>query len=317
MHMTTPGGGYDRTYLGGERAGEGGIVSTADDMLRWLAHMEAPIVGSKSTWGEMKTPQKLVNGTSTGYGLGLFAGKYRGLDTVFHSGGGMGANAFILKVPAAKLDVVVLANRHDVDSASLANRILDVCFPNADDIPALPARSSVTGVFRSPNTGRVVQLFSKDGQQRAWIDNYDIPVEIDESGVLRPAQTWSFLKQGITVLDSPDPPQRIRFSDFGNSDVMVRVRAESLTPLSAIVGRYRSDSTSTQAEIYEFETGVRLRTVGRFGHKTFDLTHLGGATWHATFELPWLGGIISFDSDGRGFRFTTARSWALPFRRTD
>jgi len=39
-------------------------------MLLWLTHMDAPTVGSVSTWEAIKTPQRLANGTSTGYGLG-------------------------------------------------------------------------------------------------------------------------------------------------------------------------------------------------------------------------------------------------------
>lgn len=314
MHMTNPAGSYHRSYLGGERAGEGGVVSTVDDMLRWLRHMDDPVVGNVDTWTAMKTPQVLANGTSTGYGLGLFAGKYRGVETVFHSGGGMGANAFMLKVPAARLDVVVLVNRHDVDSMSLAHRILDACLPDLDPVKDSPRRKTVAGVFRSPTTGRVVQLFSKDEQQRGWIDNYDIPLEIDGDGVLRPSQMFGFLKQQLTPLDSLGP-ERIRFDDFGNSDVLLRVVSESRIMPDAVLGRYRSESTGTEAEIYASETGACLRTVGRFGCKTFDLECLARGTWHARSQLPWMGGIVSFDDDCRAFRFTTARTWALPFRR--
>lgn len=78
MHMTAD-GGYLKYYLG-NMAGEGGIISTIDDMLRWLKHIDAPMVGTVETWKLMRTPHVLANGTSTGYGLGLWIDKYRGAD---------------------------------------------------------------------------------------------------------------------------------------------------------------------------------------------------------------------------------------------
>src|SRR5262249_2148749 len=50
LHMTKVGGGFEKAYLNTALSGEGGVVSTVDDMLRWLAQMDAPRVGSAATW---------------------------------------------------------------------------------------------------------------------------------------------------------------------------------------------------------------------------------------------------------------------------
>ena len=42
MHSRNPGGAYEKAYARTAMSGEGGIVSTVDDMLRWLAHMDEP-----------------------------------------------------------------------------------------------------------------------------------------------------------------------------------------------------------------------------------------------------------------------------------
>jgi len=312
MHMTRPGGGFERSYLGGERAGEGGIVSTVDDMLRWLAHMDAPVVGREASWTAMKTPHRLPNGTSTGYGLGLFSGNYRGVETLFHSGGGMGANAFMIKVPSVRLDVVVLVNRHDVDSSGLAYKVVDCCVRGLASPATVAPRPVISGVYRSRATGRVLQLFGKDCRQRAWIDNYDLALRTSEDGGLLPAEGFEFLKQEIVPLDAEASPRRIRFNDFGNVDVLERL-PPATQPIDPAVGRYRSDETGTDAEVFASGTGPQLRSVGRFGSRTFDLSPLADRVWHAQGRLPWMGGIVSFDDSG--FRLTTARNWALPFRR--
>lgn len=317
MHMVWPDGRFDRSYLGGERGGEGGIVSTVDDMLRWLAHMESPIVGNEATWVAMRTPQVLANGQSTGYGLGLFTGRHRGLDTVFHSGGGLGGNAFMLKVASAALDIIVLANRYDVDSAALAHRIIDACVPGLPAAASAAPSSMHVGVFRSPATGRVVQLFSKEGQQRAWVDNYDLPMEADLDGVLHPTQSFKYLRQSITPFGGGGKLESVRFEDFGNRDVLVRVFPDNVLQPNALFGRYRSESTGTDAQFYPSDDGLHLCTRGRFGSATFALESLGGGAWRATSRLPWMGGIVSFNKDDRMFRFTTARTWGLPFDRVE
>lgn len=39
-----------RGVFGSPIGGEGGIVSTVNDMLLWLKHMSAPVVGREATW---------------------------------------------------------------------------------------------------------------------------------------------------------------------------------------------------------------------------------------------------------------------------
>src|SRR3546814_15759765 len=73
LHVPSPAGGYVRGVFGVPIGGEGGIVSTVDDMLAWLKHMSDPVVGTPETWRTMRTPL-----TSHGYGLGLIAGRHRG-----------------------------------------------------------------------------------------------------------------------------------------------------------------------------------------------------------------------------------------------
>ena len=46
LHMINQQGKYTRDYMGMELSAAGGMVSTMDDMLRWMKHMDAPIVGT-------------------------------------------------------------------------------------------------------------------------------------------------------------------------------------------------------------------------------------------------------------------------------
>jgi D-aminopeptidase len=317
MHMTNLTGGFDRSmpYLPGALAGEGGLVSTIDDMLRWLRNIEAPVVGSVGTWADMKAPHILANGVSTAYGFGLVSGRYRGVDTLFNAGGGMGANSQMLTVPAAGLGVVVIVNRHDLSSMLLVDQILDACLPELEGTRKPFGGPFVVGSFCSPTSGRIIQLAVEHGRQIAWIDNYKIEFESDGNGVLWPAPPFSQLKQSMIFVGDRESPTALRFNDFGNEDELPRVRTVDEPDASALIGCYRSDATRTEATICESGADIVLRTVGRFGSATFELVSLADGVWRAVSRLPWMGGVLSVNRDEKGFRFSTARNRALPFRR--
>jgi D-aminopeptidase len=316
LHATNPAGAFEKSYMGTALAGEGGLVSTVDDMLRWLSFMDMPKVGSAATWEIMKAPQTLANGTSTGYGLGLITSRYRGVETLFHGGGVLGGNSQMLKVPSAGLDVAVILNRDDVLGAQLVNEILDACLPDLDPVEKVSKSPLATGTFRSPTTGRVIELSARDDRQIVSIDGYDWPFERQNDGVLRPIPVWSYIKQAVTLDGDPAKPASIQVSDFGNVDALIAVRpAEHIDP-GAITGRYRSDTTGTEVTICENEGSLRLRTAGRFGSTQYRLENLAENIWRARSgtAIPW-DGILSFDGRGGTFRFGTLRTSALAFRR--
>ena len=179
LHHRWPHGRFSRTTLGTALAGEGGIVSTVDDMLRWLTNMAAPVVGSSETWAQIKTPQRLSNGDSTGYGLGLYVGCYRGVEMLSHPGSVLGGSAQVLKIPAAQLDVVILTNRGDVSASELADRVLDRCLTGVDEArtPDVDAaheargprtfqsedRAPCPGTYRSVTTRTEARILDDEG----------------------------------------------------------------------------------------------------------------------------------------------------------
>lgn len=329
LHMTHPGydrglniaqppGGFQKDSLG-TLAGEAGIVSTVDDMLRWLAHMEHPIVGGAASWKAMKTPQTLTNGASTGYGFGLVLSSYRGAEMLSHAGGVMGGNSQMLKIPAAGVDIAIMVNRADVSGLLLANRILDACLPGLERVGPLAVVEPATGVFRSPSSGRVIELFGREGQQMASLDGLDMPFEPDRRGVFWPAGVFQgYTRQGITLMGDPTRPSSLHLSDFGCEDMFISLVPATGIHADEILGRYRSSSTGTEAVISGGAQSAQLTTLGRFGEAHFTLQCLGEHTWRARSvgAMPW-GGILGFSDESAVFRFTTFRTRALCFKRVE
>jgi CubicO group peptidase (beta-lactamase class C family) len=316
LHMTSRSGRFEKSYIGTDSVGDGGVVSTVDDMLRWLAHMDAPVVGTAATWELMKTPLRLANGTSSGYGLGLVTDFYRGVETLFHSGGLMGCNSHMLKVPAAGLDVVIMVNRHDVFAFGLVNQILDAVLPGLEPIVEESQGALANGVFRSPKSQRVLQLYARDGKQVGLIDGMEMPFAPDARGALRPTGWASFFKLAIERTGDLVRPAAIRFTDFGNVDELIALGAPATTNVTTIAGEYISPTTGTQISISATSDGPRLVSAGRFGSAEYRLECIAEGIWRAQSMslMPW-GAILSFDRDSGACRFTTARNWALKFQR--
>lgn len=315
LHMKLPDGDYTRDYMGMEISGAGGIVSTMDDMLRWLKHMDAPLVGSAETWALMRTPQRLRNGTSTGYGLGLMTGAYRGVATVHHGGGVMGGNSQMIKVPAAGLDISIAVNRSDLSAATLASRVIDACVPGLEAVPEAPDGKTATGIFRSPDTGRVIELSAKDGSQILNANGMPTPMVRGGDSVYRLPPEMAFLQLALDIGDE-DAPISVRLSSFGIDDILVRIEPEPEVRLGDLAGNYACPAIGVTARLFEEDGQARMTTSGPHGSHDLGLTPLGPDTWKASSLGPFaiLGGTLAFIGKD-GFRFTTGRTNALPFRR--
>jgi D-aminopeptidase len=292
------------------------VVSTVDDMLRWMANMERHRVGTAATWKEMTTRQKLANGTSTAYGLGLTLTSYRGVETIHHTGAWVGSYAQMLKVPAAGLDVVVMANRDDVASHVLAERILDACLLGLDPIGESHQGAPSAGVYRSRATAKVIRLYVDGGQQIASIDGMALPVAPDPDGVLWPTGVFSVNRFGIALRGDQKESASVLLNEFGNLDELVRVPPTSKVDGQAVVGRYRSDSTGTDVTIDHGATGFKMTSSGRFGSKEFALESLAEGIWQAK-PKDFAPGILTFTRYSRGFDYSDPFTRSLPFRRCD
>lgn len=133
--------GYDRrgeqwrssnSYL--DVVGDGGLYSSVDDMLRWLANLDHPKVGSKALT-IMRASARLNDGSPSGYGMGLETSVYRSRELVQHGGALAGYRTADWWFPKERLGVVVLCNRADARTGELAAHVADIFLP-ADAAPA-------------------------------------------------------------------------------------------------------------------------------------------------------------------------------------
>jgi serine beta-lactamase-like protein LACTB len=89
----------------------GGFLSTPEDLVRFGQQHLGPGYLQAETLAELQTPQTLLNGESTGYGIGWSSGEQDDGDRTYaHGGGSVGGATLLLLVPEHGLVVAGVVN---------------------------------------------------------------------------------------------------------------------------------------------------------------------------------------------------------------
>ena len=147
---------------------DGGLYSSLEDMLAWAANLLAPSIGS-SAIAQMATPGLLNSGAPTGYGMGLFITRHRGLAMLEHSGGNAGYRTQLQIYPGEGLGVVVLCNDAAGLPQMIARQVTEICLddrmaPRAaiSAAPTPEALQARAACYRAAE-GDVVALVEQEG----------------------------------------------------------------------------------------------------------------------------------------------------------
>jgi CubicO group peptidase (beta-lactamase class C family) len=126
--------------------GNDGLYTTPGDLLLWAQNFEDVRVGTPEIVAAMQKPAVLTNGKTTGYGFGLFVGKYRGLRTVEHSGGDRGISSNLVRYPDQKLSIALLCNSEEINPIILTHKLTDLYLGDVLGAPSGSASLAAAGV---------------------------------------------------------------------------------------------------------------------------------------------------------------------------
>ena len=101
--------------------GDGGIYSSAEDLSRWLAELDAPRVLPAALVSQALSAANPVHGEANVSHYGLGWRLHPGL--AWHSGESIGFRNVLIRFPEQRLDIVLLSNRNDPEPYALARRI--------------------------------------------------------------------------------------------------------------------------------------------------------------------------------------------------
>jgi CubicO group peptidase (beta-lactamase class C family) len=310
LHVPKAEGGYTRGIFGPAIRGEGGIVSTVDDMLKWLRHMSSPTVGSAETWKAMRTPN-----TTHGYGLGLLIDEHRGQRTVHHAGGVIGGSSQMIKFVDQDLDIILITNgRSALDMYRLVDAIADRCIPGLPPAPQDLGGSQISGNYYSPTSGRVLSLIAHEGRQAVVMGGMTLPVVRDSDGAIKvPIVPTDLVIQPCGANDST--PAALEITEVGRRDRLELIQAPTQASAARLAGEYSSASAGLEASITTARSGpARMRLQCGIGGLDYELTPMGPDLWEAksTAAMP-LSATIEVRAGG--FDMSTGRTLRLHFDR--
>lgn len=119
--------------------GNGGLLTTVGDLLKWNENFGTPVVGDAAFVKEQETPGKFNDGKPGTYGLGIVVDTYRGLREIGHSGSTAGYRAHLVRYPEKGVSVAVLCNVSTGTATVYAHAVADALMPGAFRPVAAPA----------------------------------------------------------------------------------------------------------------------------------------------------------------------------------
>jgi CubicO group peptidase (beta-lactamase class C family) len=142
-----------------DKVGDGGLMSSADDLLQWDRNFYANKLGKGGLLKEIETQGVLNNGKQIEYALGLFISTYRGLPVVEHGGALFGYRTELLRFPQQKFSVITLCNVGTSNPGRLSYQVADLYL--ADQLSPEPPASAAPSVDLQPFVGWYRNVYSR------------------------------------------------------------------------------------------------------------------------------------------------------------
>jgi CubicO group peptidase (beta-lactamase class C family) len=153
-----------------DKIGDGGLMSSVEDLLLWDRNFYADKLGKGTLLREIQTPGVLNSGKKIEYALGLFISTYRGLPIVEHGGALFGYRTELLRFPQQKFSVITLCNVGTSNPSHLSYEVADL-YLGGQLSPELSASASASvdaqpfaGWYRNIDSHSVLEITaSKEG----------------------------------------------------------------------------------------------------------------------------------------------------------
>jgi CubicO group peptidase (beta-lactamase class C family) len=119
-------GRWELSVTNFDTVGATSLFTTAEDLALWDENFYTRKIGGPHFTETMLTHDALTDGEKNPYAFGLATGKYRGLDTVEHSGADAGYRSDLLRFPVQHFSVACLCNAGDSGPSMLTQKVADV-----------------------------------------------------------------------------------------------------------------------------------------------------------------------------------------------
>lgn len=229
--------------------GNGGLLTTVGDLLRWTENLETGKLGGPAFLEAMHRQGQLNSGRQITYASGLQIVSLNGVPEISHTGSTAGYRAFLGRYPKQRMAVALLCNIGSVNPGNLGHQVANVFLRTSPPKPAVQKKIEVplaelnakAGLYRNSATGEPVRLIVAEGALR-----------LERGGALRSLSPTEF---GVGTEE-----RRFRFEPMpGGSGMRFREALESgedavyepvteFAPTAADLAEYAGDYYSADAE---------------------------------------------------------------------
>jgi CubicO group peptidase (beta-lactamase class C family) len=291
--------------------GAGGLLTTAEDLLKWNLFYSNEKLGGKMLKDKQTAPDTLENGEINNYAAGLYI-EYNNPKPMFHHRGAtQGYRAELINCPTLGLSVAWLSNTSMLDTIGFdpAMEVLKI-FARPEDIAPLP-RKKRAPVKIDPNT-----LQSYVGLYKSAQSSRDVDITLGADGLilsenkLEPVDERRF--RFFDILLSFDQQGGLTVTPPSGASMPYHITDTTAhnTPLDQYAGTFFSDEVAAPIEIRKTTTGLEARLISGVSHP------LAGY-FKDRFFIPDIKTELVFKRNGSGvidaFELNTARTLHLRF----
>ncbi len=229
--------------------GNGGLLTTVGDLLKWNGNQDDGKVGGRALLQAQQKPATLRDGTRINYAAGLFIETWNGQRELSHSGATAGYRAWLGRLPERHVSVAVLCNDASADTAHLGHAVMSlVVEPGREtvDTLAVPQVDPKTrpGLYRSVRDYTTISIEDQDGQLR-----------LDHTRVLQPLPRGSFRTGSSTLVFEGGASGKVErvamLNPVYGADIWLKVDPAhpTATQLAELTGEYTSDEAEVTFQI--------------------------------------------------------------------
>lgn len=253
------GGGWRISIPVFDTYGATSLFTTVGDLLKWEQNFADATVGGSELIRTFTTPGRLNDGSPITYARGVVVTRYRGLETVGHSGADAGYRADVVRFPQQDLAVAALCNLANISPSVLTRRVAEVYLEGSmtPEKPSIAARAApagsrevarYAGVYWNPHT-ELIRRFEARHDTLIAVFGSGIPLQqIGDGRFAGPgAQEYEFVAQpgGTLALRIPAEGEGQRAQLFERLEPF----APGAKELAEYAGRFYSGEITTAYDL--------------------------------------------------------------------
>ncbi len=292
--------------------GNGGLLTTAEDLVKWTNYYSAGKLGSPGLYQKQIAVNPFNNGVMNRYAGGLFISKYNDLDMISHDGATASYRCNLEYFPSLGLVIAWLSNSSEFDRnpVSVTDGVRKLFIKPASTTVEAPQQgtfavsaeklNNYAGWYSNTRSGVGLKVFVKNDKLQAT-----------QLGLLSPVSenVFNFMNNRIEF----SPKKGFLFINSAKDSIyFTAVDSASLTPakMNEYVGDYYSDEVQAGYSVIVKDGKLFVHQAPK---NDFPMT----PTYKDAFEVP--PGSLYFERDKKknitGFKISISRARNVSFRK--